>query len=115
MEPTQPKNTLESLFDSTSTYVDTRMELAKLKATKKSSEAVSALATKLIIGGIGFMALLVFNIALGFWLGEMLGKNYYGFFVVAIIYLLIGIMVYISRDVWLKTPIANSIIKQLNK
>jgi Putative Actinobacterial Holin-X, holin superfamily III len=115
VETEQPKISLESLFESTSAYVDTRIELTTLKATKKSSEAISSFTTYLIIGGIGFLALMVLNIALGFWLGDLLGKNYYGFFVVTFIYLLIGIIIYIRREKWIANRVANAIIKMLNK
>jgi Putative Actinobacterial Holin-X, holin superfamily III len=115
MDKEQPKNTLESLFESTSNYIETRVELAKLKAVKKSSEVASTLISKMIIGGVVFLFLMVFNMAVGFWLGDMLGKNYYGFFVLALFYLVVGIVIYASRDKWLKTPVANSIIKSINE
>lgn len=115
MDKEQPKNTLESLFESTSNYVETRVELAKLKTVKKSCEVASTLISKMIIGGVIFLFLMVFNMAIGFWLGDMLGKNYYGFFVLALFYLVVGIVIYASRDKWLKTPVANSIIKSINE
>jgi hypothetical protein len=115
METLQPKNNLESLFETTSSYVETRVELAKLKAVKKSSEVASTLISKLIIAGVVFLFLMVFNMAVGFWLGDIIGKNYYGFFVLALFYIVIGIIMYASRDKWLKTPVANSIIKSLNE
>ena len=115
METQQPKNTLESLFETTSSYVETRIELAKLKAVKKSSEVASTLVTKMVLGAIIFLFLMVFNMAIGFWLGDMLGKNYYGFFVLALLYLVAGIIIYASREKWLKTPVANSIIKSINE
>jgi uncharacterized membrane protein YedE/YeeE len=115
METQQPKNTLESLFETTSSYVETRVELAKLKAVKKSSEVASTLISKMIIGSVIFLFLMVFNIGVGFWLGDMLGKNYYGFFVLALFYLVVGVIIYASRDKWLKTPVANSIIKSINE
>jgi Putative Actinobacterial Holin-X, holin superfamily III len=115
METQQPKNTLESLFESTSDYVETRVELAKLKSIKKSSEVVSELISKIIIAGVIFLFLIVFNIAIGFWLGDVLGKTHYGFFLLSLIYLIIGAIVYASRDKWLKTPVANSIIKKINE
>jgi Fe2+ transport system protein B len=115
METQQPKNTLESLFETTSNYVETRVELAKLKSIKKLSEVASELISKMIIGGVIFLFLMVFNIAVGFWLGDVLGKTQYGFFVLSLIYLIIGTIVYASRDKWLKTPVANSIIKSINE
>jgi Putative Actinobacterial Holin-X, holin superfamily III len=115
METQQPKNALESLFETTSSYVETRVELAKLKAVKKSSEVASTLISKMIIAAVIFLFLMVFNIGVGFWLGDMLGKTHYGFFVLSLLYLLIGAIIYASRDKWLKIPVANSIIKSINE
>ena len=55
------------------------------------------------------------NIGIGLWLGEILHKNYYGFFALAGIYLIIGLIFFAGRNTWLRTPIANSIIKTVNK
>ncbi len=115
MENEETKNTLESLFESTSSYVETRVELAKLKATKKSSEVVSSLVSKMILGGMLFLIIMVLNIAVGLWLGEILGKTYHGFFVLSLFYSFIAIILYISRDKWLKSPVANAIIKKINE
>jgi Putative Actinobacterial Holin-X, holin superfamily III len=115
METQQPKNALESLLESTSTYIDTRVELTKLKTLKKSSDVFSTLASQLIIGGVGFIFLMLLNIALGLWLGELLGKTYYAFFLLAFTYFIVGLILYISRDKWIKSPLANTIIKKLNE
>jgi hypothetical protein len=115
METQQPKNALETLFESTSKYVETRAELAKLKAVKKSSDVFSTLASQLILGSVGIIFLMVLNIAIGLWLGELLGKTYYAFFLLAFTYFIIGLILYISRDKWIKSPLSNTIIKKLNE
>ena len=115
MENEQPINSLETLLERTSSYVETRVELAELKATKKSSEVDSSLVSKMILGGILFMGLMVLNIAAGLWLGEILGKSYHGFFVLTLLYTFIAIILYISREKWLKSSVANVIIKKLNE
>jgi hypothetical protein len=46
-------------------------------------------------------------------LGDWLGKLYYGFFIVAAFYLIAGLVLYSLREKWLKSPIANSMIKNL--
>jgi hypothetical protein len=115
METQQPKNALESLLESTNNYVETRVELAKLKGIKKSSDVFSTLASQLILGGVGFIFLMLLNIAIGLWLGELLGKTYYAFFLLAFTYFIIGLVLYISRDKWIKSPLTNAIIKKINE
>jgi hypothetical protein len=115
MDTQQPKNSIESLFESTSQYVDTRLELAKLKAVKKSSETVAIVGTKIIVAAVFFLFFFMLNIGLALWLGEVSGKIYYGFLIVSFLYFVIGLIIYFNSDKWIKTSIANAIIKQLNK
>lgn len=113
MENEQP-NVLESLFERTNDYLETRVELAKLKAIRKSSEIVSSVASKIVLGVLFCFFLMVLNIGLGLWIGELLGKTYLGFFALAGFYLIVGLIIYASRDKLLKIPVANSIIKKIN-
>ena len=114
MEKEKHTDVLESLFDKTTDYLETRAQLVKLKAVRKTSELVSGLVTRLVIFALLGIFLMVFNIALGLWLGEMMNKEYYGFFTLAGFYLLLGIIFYACRKKWLKAPIADAIIKKIN-
>jgi hypothetical protein len=55
------------------------------------------------------------NIGLGLYLGSMLGKSYYGFFVLTGFYLIIGTLFYLFRNKWIREPISNVIIKKIAK
>jgi len=114
MENEQHSNILESLFDRTTDYLETRADLVKLKAIRKSSELVSGLVSKIVLAIVFCFFLMLINIALGLWLGEMLGKNYYGFFALAGFYLIVGLIIFAGRGKWLKVPVANSIISKIN-
>jgi hypothetical protein len=46
-------------------------------------------------------------------IGSLLGKAFYGFFIVALIYLIIGLILFSGRQKILKAPISNKLIKQL--
>ena len=93
-------------------YGKTSMELLKLKSFHKISTVASKIVSKLIIGGIAVLAFLCLTIGLGFWLGELLGKVYFGFFAVAGAYLFICLILFaVQRQV--KNCIKDSIIIQL--
>jgi len=47
------------------------------------------------------------------WLGELLGKSYYGFFIVAGFYALLALIFSIFRKQLIKNPVNNSIIEQV--
>ena len=115
MENETSKEVLESLFNRTTDYLETNINLVKLKAVKKTSDVVSNVMSKVVLGLIFTFFLLMANIGIALWLGELLNKNYYGFFALAGIYFIIGLIAFAGRNIWLRKPIANSIIKTVNK
>jgi hypothetical protein len=48
-------------------------------------------------------------------IGKWMGEIYYGFFVMAGFYALVGLIIYASRDRIIKTPLYNSIINKILK
>lgn len=106
---------IEELFSKAEAYVKTTIRLFKLELIKNISEIVSDLFAKIIIFFIAGLAFLFANIGLSIWLGDILGELYYGFFAVALLYLIIAIAIYATRKVFLKNPISNVIITALTK
>jgi len=106
---------IESLLERAVEYGKTSFELAKLKALDKTSDVISTLIPHTIV--LVFIAsfMLFLNLGLAFWLGEILGKTYFGFFVVAAFYGLIGIILRLFMYKWLKKHFCNYIIKQVLK
>lgn len=104
---------VESLVDSVKDYVETRLDLLKLKGIDKSSSFLSLLISMLVIILIGFISLIFLSIGIALLLGDLLGNSYYGFFIVTALYFITGLVLYSSREKLLKSPIANSMIKKL--
>ncbi|MBI5539463.1 MAG: phage holin family protein [Bacteroidia bacterium] len=106
---------VETLLKKATEYAKTSYELAKLKALDKISDISSILIVNSSVM-LFFASFLIFlNFGISFWLGEILGKIYYGFFVVAAFYVLIGIILQIFFNKCLKKRIRNFIIKQALK
>lgn len=105
----------ESLFEKTSDYIETRVELLKLQAVDKSSDVASSVTSKLIIVLLISFFLVMANIGVALLIGDALGKLYWGFFIVAGFYLLVGLIFYAFRNQLLKTPMSNYIVKNLLK
>jgi len=105
----------ESLLDSATDYGKTSLELVKLKAVDKTSDVVSTVIPYSFVFVMVAAFMLFFNLGLAFWIGESLGKLFYGFFIVAAFYLLLVAIVYFFMYKWLKKIISNFIIKQLLK
>ena len=54
------------------------------------------------------------NIGLALCLGKYFGETYYGFFIISFVYLLLGIILYIFKNKWIKYPVSNFIISQMS-
>lgn len=106
---------VESLFQKAEDYGRTTIELFKLNAIDKSANIFSSLAAQLTIIIIATLFILIVSIGVAFWIGDLLGKTYYGFFVVAGVYALVGLLLYIFRRQWIKEPVNNSIISHLQQ
>jgi hypothetical protein len=105
---------VESLIDRLRNYGETRLELIKLKAINKSSGFVSVLVTYLVLVIIFICCFLFINIGIALLLGELLGKSYYGFFIVAVLYAVTGVILFKLKDKWIKTPVINMMLKELS-
>ena len=106
---------IEKLLERAEDYGKTTIELVKLNAIDKTSEVVSSLVSRLTVLLIVALFTFIINIGLSLWIGDLLGKSYYGFFVIAGFYALIAIVIYIYRDNWIKNPVRDSVISQMLK
>lgn len=105
----------EGLTDHVKEYINTRVELTKLHLAEKTSLVVSQLIAVTIVV-LFFLLFLIFGSIAGAWaLSNWIGKPYSGFLIVAGIYLLLGIIVWVARGQLLRFPIMNAIIRQLQK
>lgn len=106
-------NAIESLIEKAEEYSKTSIELLKLKAVDKSSEALSSLVPRLLVFISVLLFLLILNIGIALWLGEILGKSYYGFFAIAGLYALAGLFMHFFLRNWIKRKVSNAFIKRM--
>ena len=108
-----PINAIESLFEKTTDYLEKRIELVKLQAVNKVTDVVSSMVSRLIIMIIIVLMIVVLNTGIAIWLGELLGKMYYGFFCVAGFYLLLLIVLASGRRSLLKKPLSDKLVRKM--
>jgi len=106
---------IESLLQRAEDYGKTTLTLLKLNAVDKSADIFSYLVVKLVLLLVAVLLLFTFSVGLSLWLGEWLGKTYYGFFATTGIYLLIGLVIYIFKTVWIGAPVRNAVITEILK
>jgi fatty acid desaturase len=109
------QNTIESLFERVVEYGKTSLELVKLKVVDKITDLVSSLVPNSVVFILIMVFVLFLNLGLAFWLGEIIGKTYYGFFIVAGFYGIVGVIVHFFMHKKLKKITGNYLIKQILK
>jgi hypothetical protein len=109
----EDKVLVNNLLEKAESYGKTTLELIKLKTVDKVADGTSSLVAwfAVIVALILFFTAL--NIGIALLIGDMLGKSWLGFFVVAGFYALIALILYIFRNRWIKKPVGETIINQL--
>ena len=106
---------IESLLEKVTDYGKTTFELVKLKALDKTSDVISSMLPHGLVIILTASFLIFLNFGLAFWMGEILGKIYYGFFVVATFYGLIGFIIHFFMHKRIKKMVHDNFIKQMLK
>lgn len=105
--------TVEMLFEKVENYSKTTIELLQLKAISKLTNVISSVTALIAVGIVVALFSLFLNIGLGLYLGELFGAYYLGFFAVAGFYLLLGLIIYMLKDTFIKRKISDLIISTL--
>lgn len=103
----------EDLFGHIKEYVNNRIDSAKLDIADKTSRISANAIAVLIIVLLSLFFILFASIALAQVIGEWIGKSYWGFLIVAGIYLLLAFIIRIGKNKLLRLPIMNAILRQL--
>lgn len=113
MHNMEEKTLFETLLEKTEDYSKTSLHLLKLKAVDKFSDGASSAASK--VAGLFFflMFFMLLSVGLSLWLGDVLGKAWYGFFIVGGVYGILFAVLFFVKHNWLKNMVGNSIIKQM--
>jgi len=118
MKPTQieeiePIETREpGLLDRIEDFVKTNIELYQYKAIDKGTELASSAISIVIMAIFFILGFIIVSVGLALLIGSWLGNNYYGFFIMGGIYFLIGLVVFLFRNAWIKSPLINSLSKK---
>ncbi|MGN0004238.1 MAG: phage holin family protein [Sphingobacterium composti] len=89
----EQKFSFSGSFQKTKEYVDTQLEILKLKAISKSSRIIGAIVLDVSKLMLALAIIFFWSLALGFWLGELLGSYSLGFLATGGIFLIILLIV----------------------
>jgi hypothetical protein len=105
----------EELAGNIKEYINTRIESVKLNAAEKTSAVMANILAGIAVAVVFFFFIIFAGFALAYGLGEWTGKTWLGFLIVAILYGVIGIVVWAGRGKLIRLPIMNALIQQLFK
>ncbi len=104
---------IEELFNKLKDYAETRLDLYKLMAINKVSGFFSTFVTMLILLMILFTVILCISIGAALLIGQWLGAASYGFFIIAGLYLIIGLVLYSMRGSIIRNSVSDKLIKEM--
>ena len=110
----QPTLTLiESLFGQSTEFALNNFELYKLKLVDKTSNVASSIVTGVVLFIVFFIFFVILNIGIALLIGDLVGKSYLGFLILAVIYAIVGFVIFKSRKKFFKTPILKMLISKI--
>jgi hypothetical protein len=104
---------VQHLAEEVKAYVNVRIDLAKLTVAETASKIVADTAATIISGLIFLFFLFFASVGLALFLSSLIGNAYSGFLIVAGVYLLLGFLIWLLREKWIRIPVMNAIIRQL--
>lgn len=96
-------------------YANIRKDLAMLTFAEKSSTAAAGIAAGGVMAILGLFVFFFGSLTLGFYLSEVMGNTYSGFLVVTGFYLIVTLIVYLTKENMIKKPVETGMIKKIFK
>lgn len=103
----------ETLFEKVKAYGSTRLSQAKLSLAEKGSKLGASMISMLVVALVLFLFLVLISAAGAIAIGQWLNNMWLGFVIVAGIVLLLGLILWLTRDRLLRIPIMNRLIEAL--
>lgn len=106
---------IKSLIEKSQDYLETKIEITKLKTVEKSSDLLSSIVVLILLVFQALLCFLFISVALALYLGSLTGSPRTGFFIMGGFYGIVFLIIYLLRDRWIKAPVANLLIKKMLK
>lgn len=104
---------VETLLEKAIEYGKSSYNLVKLKAIDETSDRISSVLPNLIVILFCAVVLLFFNLGMAFWIGNLLGESFYGFFIVTAFYIIVALVIHFFLQDWFKKIFYDYIIRKL--
>ena len=110
----EEKNSLEKTTEHLKNYAEAKIDLIRLDLSDKIVSTVSSISSIMLIGLISIFILLFLSIGAALWITEYFDQASMGFFIVAGFYLVVVIILYITRESLVKVPMINLLLNKFH-
>jgi drug/metabolite transporter (DMT)-like permease len=107
----QEFNDTETLFGEVKEYLNTRLSQLKLSGAEKTSKVMALMIAVVMSALVFFLVFVLISVAGAIAIGQRLENYWLGFLMVAVVVLVLGFLLWLSRDRLLRIPIMNALIK----
>jgi hypothetical protein len=111
MQEEKKEKGIEDLFEDAKSYIDTRVEYTRLYLVEKISKIFADIVTNAAVVICFILAFLFGTFTLALFLSDVLGSNTRGFGCVALIYVLLALIVYYTKEKYIEKAIINFTIR----
>lgn len=95
-------------------YVNVRIDAVKLSTAEKTSKAIAGALAFVVVVQFLILFLIFASFALAYAFAALTGKLYWGFLIVAGIYLLLGVIIWTAKEKLLRIPLMNFMLRQMH-
>jgi hypothetical protein len=107
------ENTTTSLKESIKDYVDTKLDVIKLKAIDKGSSVAAGIVVGVACAILGLIVLLFLGFSAAYAISDATDKPFLGFLVVAGFYILVAVLLVALKDKLITLPLINMLMKKI--
>jgi hypothetical protein len=104
---------IESLLEQVKEYSNTRIDHVKLSIAEKTSRTMAVVIAGFATALVFFLFFVFAGIAAAIALGQLTGKAWLGFLIVAFVFLILALILWKLKDRLIAIPIMNAIILHL--
>jgi len=104
---------VEDLVDHVRDYMHVRADEVRLGIADRSSAVIAKLVAGALVTAIFFLCFAFVGVAMALLVGRMLHDLVVGFAIVALLYIIVGIIIWAGRHRLIGIPVMNSILDQL--
>ncbi len=104
---------MNSITDHIKQYIDLQKQRVLLNVADKTSRLVAEVTIYLVFALAGFIALLLLGFGLAMAVNVWLQSSYWGFFIMALVFAVLGLLLFFRGKKWVTNIIAGDILNML--